>query len=93
MTSECKLEFNIEKVKILINISFGLYVDVSNLSLSPFVRSYKIVSPIVNFINVLRENFMYESLFSRYVLALNKLLYEKHARKTLMKFTPNVCIQ
>jgi len=44
----------------------------------------------VNFINVKRANFTYESLFSSYVLALNKHLYEKRTSKTLMKLTTGV---
>jgi len=43
--------------------------------------------PVVNFINVKFANCMYKSLFSSYVLALNKLSYVKCARKTLMKLT------
>jgi hypothetical protein len=43
---------------------------------------------MVNFTNVKRANFPFESLFSAKSLALNKLSYEKHARKTLMKLTP-----
>jgi len=50
-------------------------------------------SPVVNFINVKRANFTYESLFSSYVLALKKLSYEKSSRKTwnwhLEKFKKN----
>jgi len=45
---------------------------------------------VVNFINLKCANFTYESLFSSYVLALNELLYEKHARNMLMKLTPDV---
>ncbi len=45
---------------------------------------------MVNFINVKRPNFTYESLFSSYILALNKLSYEKRARKMLMKLTPSL---
>jgi len=41
--------------------------------------------PVVNFINIKRVNFTYESLFSNYILALNELSYEKRARKTFMK--------
>jgi len=41
----------------------------------------------VNFINVKRAHFLYESLFSSYVLALNELSYEKFARLRLMKLT------
>ncbi len=41
----------------------------------------------VNFINVKRVHFSYERLFSSYILALNKLSYEKFARLTLMKLT------
>jgi len=44
--------------------------------------------PVVNFINVKRTNFTYESIFSSYILALNKILYEEGARKMLMKLTP-----
>jgi len=36
--------------------------------------------PVVNFINVFRSNFSYKSLFSSYILALNKVLYEKCER-------------
>jgi len=39
----------------------------------------------VNFINVKRAHFLYERLFSSYVLALNELSYEKFVRLTLMK--------
>ena len=46
------------------------------------------LTPVVNFINVKGANFTYESLFSSYILALNKHLYKKHVRKTLMKLTP-----
>jgi len=45
---------------------------------------------VVNFINVKRANFTYKSLFSSYVWALNKFSYEKCARKTLMKLTPDL---
>ncbi len=48
------------------------------------------LTTVVNFINLIRANFTYESLFSSYVLALNELLYEKRARKMLMKLTPDV---
>ncbi len=41
----------------------------------------------VNFINVKRAPFLYEHLFSSYVLALNELSYKKRARITLMKLT------
>jgi len=41
----------------------------------------------VNFINVKRAHFLYERLFSSYVLALNELSYEKFVRLTLMKLT------
>jgi len=41
----------------------------------------------VNFINILHTIFLYESLFSSYILALNGLSYKKHAHKTLMKLT------
>jgi hypothetical protein len=44
----------------------------------------------VNFINVLRTNFLYEGNFSSYVLALSKNLYEKFARLTLMRLTEGV---
>ncbi len=43
--------------------------------------------PSVNFINVLRTNFLYERHFSSYVLALKELSYVKFARLTLMKLT------
>ncbi len=39
----------------------------------------------VNFINVKHAHFSYKHLFSSYVLTLNKFLYEKFARLTLMK--------
>ncbi len=41
----------------------------------------------VNFINVKRAHFLYECLFSSYILALNELSYKKFARLTLMKLT------
>jgi len=41
----------------------------------------------VNFINIIRTNFLYERRFSSYVLALLKNLYEKCARIMLMKLT------
>jgi len=44
---------------------------------------------VVNFINVKRANFTYESLFSSYVLALNELSYERLVGKSLMKLTPD----
>jgi hypothetical protein len=44
--------------------------------------------PVVNFINVNRANFTSESIFSSYVLALNKLSNKYGARKMLMKLTP-----
>jgi hypothetical protein len=44
----------------------------------------------VNFINVKRARFSYERLFSSYVLALNKLSYEKFVHLMLMKLTPRV---
>jgi len=46
------------------------------------------VCPVVNFINVKRANFTYESLFSNYALALIELSYKKCWRKTLIKLTP-----
>ncbi len=46
------------------------------------------LSPRVNFINVKHANFTYERLFSSYVLALNKLSYEKRAQKMLMILSP-----
>jgi len=46
------------------------------------------LTPVVNFINVKCANFTYKSFFSSYILALNKLLYKKRARKMLMKLTP-----
>jgi hypothetical protein len=46
------------------------------------------LNPGVNFINVKCAHFLYELLFSSYVLALNKLLYEKFACLTLMKLNP-----
>ncbi len=48
---------------------------------------------LVNVIDIKRTNFMHESLFSSYILALNELSYEKRARKTLMKLTPGKCDQ
>ncbi len=47
-------------------------------------------TPIVNFINILCTNFLYEHCFSTYFLALFKNLYEKRAHKTLMKLIPIV---
>ncbi len=44
----------------------------------------------VNFINVKCENFTCESIFSSYVLALNKFSYKKRAGKTLMKWTQDL---
>ncbi len=48
----------------------------------------------VNFINIFRSHFSYETsfqqLFSSYVLALAKNSYKKCARKTLMKLTTGV---
>jgi len=41
----------------------------------------------VNFVNVKHTHFLYQRLFSSYVLALNKLSYEKIASLTLMKLT------
>ncbi len=41
----------------------------------------------VNFINILRTNFLHERRFSSYILALSKNLYKKFARLTLMKLT------
>jgi len=53
------------------------------------------LKPAVNFINILRLNFMYESLFGSFFylhIAGEKLLkiplYKKLARKMLMKLTP-----
>jgi hypothetical protein len=46
-----------------------------------------VLTPCVNFINVLHARFLYERLFSSYVLALNKLSYKKRAHKTMMKLT------
>jgi len=48
---------------------------------------------VVNFINVKRVNFTYGSLFSSYVLALNKLSYKKCVSKTLMKLTPEMNVE
>jgi len=51
--------------------------------------------PVVNFINILRVNFLYKSLFSSFFylqVTREKLpkrrVYEKFARKMLMKLTP-----
>ncbi len=47
-------------------------------------------SPRANFTNIIRANFAYVSLFdsfSSYISALAKKLYEKIARKTLIKLT------
>jgi len=41
----------------------------------------------VNFINILHARFLYERLFSSYILALNELSYKKRASKMLMKLT------
>ena len=41
----------------------------------------------VNFINIIRTNFLYAFHFSSYLLALSKNLYEKRSRITLMKLT------
>ncbi len=41
----------------------------------------------VNFINIIRTNFLYERRFSSYFLAFSKNLYEKRACMTLMKLT------
>ncbi len=41
----------------------------------------------VNFINIIRTNFLYKRRFSSYILALWKNLYEKRVRITLMKLT------
>ena len=46
--------------------------------------------PGVNFINIIRTNFLYECRFSSYVLALLKNSYEKRACITLMKLTAGV---
>jgi len=42
--------------------------------------------PVVNFINILRANFLL--LFSSYILAKKALSYEKRAHKMLIKLTP-----
>ncbi len=53
-----------------------------------FERFYLVFKqPSVNLINVKRARFTYERLFSSYVLALNKVLYEKFTLLTLMKLT------
>jgi len=66
-------------------------VDVAEIKYMGEKRHHIIITPNrnigVNFINVLRTNFSYEPRFSSYVLALNKLLYKKFARLTLMKLT------
>ncbi len=41
------------------------------------------LTPGVNFINVKRAHFLYKHLFSSYVLALNKLWYEKFVHKNI----------
>ncbi len=53
--------------------------------------------PVVNFINVLRANFMYKSLFGSFFYLhvtreklLKRRLYKKCGRKMLMKLTPDV---
>jgi hypothetical protein len=51
------------------------------------------LSPVVNFINILRTNFLYESAFLYLILVKKELSYEKCARKTLMKSTPDVKTQ
>ncbi len=42
----------------------------------------------VIFINILHTEISYERRFSSYVFALLKNLYEKRARKTLLKLSP-----
>ncbi len=56
----------------------------------------KLWRPLVNFINILHENFMYESLFSSFFylhVTSKKLpkrcLYKKFEHKMLMKLTPS----
>ena len=46
------------------------------------------LSPAVNFINVLRTQFLYKRLFSSYVLALKELSYVIAAPKMSMKLSP-----
>jgi len=46
--------------------------------------------PVANFINVKHAHFLYERLFSSYVLALIELLHEKFASLTLVKLTIGV---
>ncbi len=65
----------------------NLYLDVSQLWQSS-CRTVQSHSAAVNFINDKCANFTYKSLFSSYILALNELSYEKHARKMLTKLTP-----
>ncbi len=48
------------------------------------------MTPVVNFINVKHANFIYQSLFSSDILAMNELWYEKRARIMLMKLTPGM---
>ncbi len=47
----------------------------------------KLTCPRVNFINVLRTNFLYKHRFSSQILALSKNLCEKFAHLRLMKLT------
>jgi hypothetical protein len=68
----------------VISIFFTL---LGSASIKVVRRTLMKLSPGVNFINVLFARFWYEILFSSYVLALKELLYKKHVRKTLVKFT------
>jgi len=72
-----------------------LYQCLANFLLHSHVLShFPVLSQGVNFIKILRANFLYECLFGSFSLVTSKLKrlpkrlsYEKFARKILMKFT------
>jgi len=82
-TLSCKLNKKIMFYTVVYTVfrSHYLYIPFGEKMMS---------SPAVNFINVNRACFSYEHLFSSYVLALNKFLYEKFARLTMMKLSPDL---
>ncbi len=80
----CVLNLKFFSTKILAKKSARKML-VKFYSHSPTPPLLESISPII-----FCAPFLYKSLFSSYILALNELMYEKHTSKTSMKVTPRV---
>jgi len=94
VTGDLRSNFSRSSYSILLAIKSRIFIQRvsqiwSNLSMfwvdSLYTGEY---SPAVNFINILRAHFSYESLFKAKLKAEKRLSYEKIVRKMLMKLAP-----